>query len=302
MRQMTKGFFLPLFTLSALSAFTSAQTADNPPRQTTTKLLSDRSTSEATAAKPKRSAGNAGRFQNINAPFEPQLEKAEEFFKDFIAKGHPEPRNEFETREEYEARLPQPVDNSKPVYFEVDYWSSYSYDIDRQRLTLRGGEFDPSPFYHEYTPKNTLPFRIDTISEKQRDYLASNAFGVTTAVTEEESNDYYLHLTNGNSLPPALKTTETLPYSDTKQTRLTLSVTLPRDQAKAIAPRLILICGVKLISYSKSVSELSYMIKPTISSPTDKMSYIHGIDATLVSVHIIDKETKQELARWTSGK
>lgn len=260
-------------------------------------ILADRAAGpDGPPPQPVRAASVAGTIAEVKAPFQPQLLTAEEAFKDFYAKAHPKPRDQFETREEYDARLPKPFDNSQLFYFEVTQDSAYSYDIDRQRLTVFGGAFK-SPDYREYKLTGLVPFSIHRKIDDKGSYEASNAYGKTVTVTKGYINDFFLHLINGKSLPAALKVPNKKSYEPSEQ--LALSVALPRDQAKEVAPRLALVCGVRFVSYAKSVMECTLSSKATISSPTELAVFAYGIDAQLVSLHIIDKQTKEELVRWT---
>jgi hypothetical protein len=255
-------------------------------------ILADRA---AALPQPARQAPTAGTFEETKAPFEPQLKDTEATFKEFIAKGHPKPRDQFETREEYEARLPKPFDSSEVLYFEVTQEASYSYDIDKQRLTLVGGEFK-NPDFREYKLTGLAPLAIHRKLSDTGRYEASNAFGKTVTVTKGYFYDYYLHLTNGKSLPATLKVPGRKSYDKSEQ--LTLSVTIQRDQAKEVAPRLAIVCGVRFVAYAKSAHECTLATTATIARPSDLAVFANGIDADLVSIHIIDKQTKEELARW----
>ena len=62
---------------------------------------------------PIRAAPSAGTFEEVKSPFEPKLKNTEEVFDDFVAKGDPKPRDQFETREEYETRLPKLLTTQK---------------------------------------------------------------------------------------------------------------------------------------------------------------------------------------------
>lgn len=243
-----------------------------------------------------RAASPAGTIVEVRAPFQPQLQTTEAAFKDFYAKSHPKPRDQFETREEYEARLPKPFDNTQLFYFEVTQDAAYSYDIDRQQLTVFGGAFK-SPDYREYKLADLVPFSLHRKIDDKGTYEASNAYGKTVTVTKGYINDFFLHLTNGKSLPAALKVPNKKSYEPSSQ--LALSVALPRDQAKEVAPRLALVCGVRFLSYTKCVMECTLSSKATITNPTELAVFAYGIDAQLVSIHIIDKQTKEELVRWS---
>jgi hypothetical protein len=255
-------------------------------------ILADRAAA-AVQSQPVRQAPTEGTFEETKAPFEPQLKDVEATFRDFFAKGHPEPRDQFETREEYEARLPKPFDNSEVFYFEVTQEASFAYDIDKQRLTLVGGEFK-SPDYREYKLTGLVPLSIHSKVENKGTYDASNAYGKDVTVTRGYRKDYFLHLTNGKTLPAALK----VAGKESESEQLTLSVNLPREQAKEIAPRLALVCGVRFIAYARSAYEGTMATTATISTPFELTFFASGIDGELVSIHVLDKQSKEELARW----
>ena len=279
----------PMILAEKAAALASPKPAPEAP------ILANQATSPA-APKAAPEAPRAGIFEEMKSPFEPQLKDTEAAFKDFIAKGHPKPRDQFETREEYEARLPKPFDNTEVFYFEVTNNASFSYDIDKQRLTLVGGEFK-KPRYEKYDLTGLVPLLISKKYEDKGKYEASNSYGKTVTVQKTYVNDYYLHLSNGKSLPASLKASDKNSFSDTIE-KLALSISMPRDQAKEGAPLLCLVCGVRLLAYAKSVQECTLAGKATISNPSELAVFANGIDAQIVSVHIINKQSKEELARW----
>jgi hypothetical protein len=256
------------------------------------------------AVKAAAEAAAKGTFEETKSPFQPQVRDTVATFRDFETKANPEPRNQFETQEEYETRLPKPFDNSEVFYFEVAEEASFSYDIEKQRLTLVAGEFK-SPDYREHTLAYTTlaeltPLSIHSKIDDKGSHEASNAYGKTVTVSKIYVSDYFLHLTNGKLLPDALK----VPGRKTidRHAQLSLSVTMDRDRAKELGPQLTLVCGVRFIAYAKSAFQCTATLKPTITAPTEAAVFSHGIDAELISLHIIDKLSKDEFARWKQGE
>jgi hypothetical protein len=185
--------------------------------------------------------------------------------------------------------------STQVIYFVADDDASFSYDIDKQRLTIVGGAFK-SPDYNDYKLTGLAPFCIHTKYDDKGTFEASNSFGKTVTVKRASFYHHFLHLTNGKAVPPAFKVPGKRSYD--KSERLALTISMPRDQAKDVAPSLSLVCGVRLLGYAKSTMECTTSKKATIDSPSELAAFAYGIDAQLVSLHVINKQTKEELARW----
>lgn len=133
--------------------------------------------------------------------------------------------------------------------------------------------------------ENQLPIEID-YNIREND-----------APNKEHINQNYLFIVNGDKISPRLKAPlKKDDYFGREQ--IALSVKLPRDTAKEVAPNLAVVCGVKFLDYTRSVDG-SYINKRTISDPTEHYYLVNCIDAELVSLHLINQESKQQLIKWT---
>lgn len=241
-------------------------------------------------------ASEVGHFSEVRALFTKTITEIEPFFRGFVTKGHPSSRDQFETQEQYEARLPKPIDQATVFYFSVERAANFKYDIDRQRLLVTGGEIK-DPGYREYKYDSAIPLMIFYRSEEKDKYEASNAYGKTVTVTKDYFYECFLHLTNGKKLNQKLRTKGMEDYSVVES--LGLSFPIATADAKELAPNLALVVGVRFSDYKRSISECTLYSKATIQRPAELSVFCTGIDAELVSVHVIDKRTKQEYASWT---
>ena len=294
-RQGTKGERFTVYAQDPASHKVYVSVIDSSGQQIALNIADD-ALALAQSGKMQAAASIGGTFAEPNTPFDAEIQSAATFLKDFYEKGHPKDRDQFETREEYEARLPKPVDSSKVIYLELSEQAGFSYDIDRQRLTVFGGQFR-SPRYREYKLEGLAPLVIQHTIDEKGQYDASNAYGKSIKVTKAYTFDYVLHLNNAKLIPAQLKIPSKHSYEESQQ--LALSAAMPREQAKEAAAHLTLICGVRVLDYKHSVMECTMSGKPTMDDPYDIASFAYGADAELISVHIINKTTKQELVRWT---
>ena len=278
------------------------KTLSKESNQLLSKLKDERKAAAQKASAEKMAAEVAakGTFEEVTSHFEPALQDTKITFEDFYSKGHPEARDQFETQQEYEARLPKIFDSTQILSFELTHEAAYSYDIDAQKLTVSAGGVC-NPDYSTYRLNRNIPFKVFQRLQRGASYQGVTASGREFVVDVTMLHSYFLHLTNGESLPESLK----IPFKEPSQTKgheqLALTITLPRDKAKEIAPRVALVCRVKFTDYSKSASECTELIKPTIANPRETGFFSWGIDAELISLHLIDKLSKQEFARWSQG-
>ena len=68
--------------------------------------------SETASPAAGTTSDTSGTFSETRSPFLPSLTEIEPFFQQFIDRGHPTPRDQFETQEEYSARLPKDLDST----------------------------------------------------------------------------------------------------------------------------------------------------------------------------------------------
>lgn len=221
-----------------------------------------------------------------------QVENVEQFFAEFLAKGTVPPKTDFETNEEYQRRLPPPIDPSKVVYIAVDHEEpmfishyslkeieQFSYEIDSQQATIQVGKYSPRSLTRwTRRPKSVL------VHSKKRffdSYEGSNAFGVTRTVTKSETDDYVLNLINIREWP-----------KDTFQNGcLKVNLRLPREQAKALSEDFEFIIGIAPVGYDKSGKHMSDIYTPTIDLPQESKRYELSIDVRLVKIILREKST-----------
>ncbi len=134
--------------------------------------------------------------------FKFKLEKTNQFFQLFEANKTPPKRGEFETKEEYEKRLPKPFDSSQILFFRVNNSFKYKYDIDSQNLMFFAGEKIDYSGLTEYNPINSFPIIIEREFEDKGSYEASNAYGRTVTVEKTWVTDYVIYFMNKDKWPP----------------------------------------------------------------------------------------------------
>lgn len=226
-----------------------------------------------------------GKFDDVAVPFNFPIEDTKKFFNDFIEKGSPKNSDQFETRAEREARFPK----SSVYYFEIEIGKVFSYKIDQQKLTFYAGFLlDPTLSKYEYglykyKLDKQLPLWINSDTES----LAGQSI----------SYSYYLFLVNGDKIAPSIKVENAIDKLSVHE-GLALSLMLPRDTAKTTSENLALICGIKCLAYDRSFKQVTGEKKPTIGEP-QRIYLTSGIEAELVSLHLINEKTKQQLLKWT---
>ncbi len=239
----------------------------------------------------------ASSFNDVAVPFNEKIEDTESFFEDYKSKRDVKPRDQFETQEEYEARLPKRMDPKKVFYFEISESASLSYDIDKQRMTLLAGNIDDAGKY--------LEISICTKNNKVGNHEASNAYGKKVTVEEINCKNFKLFFEDKKLIPQQFRADyeekdNPLKVSNFFRHQLTMSVKLPREIGKDAAPHLAIVCGVQFIYiYKDSFFNLGWISKPTIENPLENAHFFYGIPAKLVSLNLINKNTKQQLAIWT---
>lgn len=246
------------------------------------------------AAQAQKASLTGRVFSEGRRPFDETLTDSEKFFETYIATGHPKPRDQFETQQEYEARLPKPSDAKRIYYFTVDHEPSFTYDINTERLTLFAGVFK-SPDYQDYNLSGMVPFSFHQKYDDMGTHEASNAYGKTVTVKKAYYYEYFFHFAP-KSFDPRLSASDKAKYVPTQ--RLALTFRIPRDQAKEAAAHLSLVCGVRLLDPKRSVRECTLSTKPTIDRPYELATFSSGIDAEVLSVHVVDTRTKEEIARF----
>lgn len=131
------------------------------------------------------------------------VEEVAPFFSDFQKKGMKPTRGEFETKEEYEKRLPKPWDSEKVVFFSLNRSKlnkAYRYDVDRELLTVQGGKvpISASDLKKEFAG---TPVTIFDEWEDKGEYEAKNGFGERVTVKKTWLTEYVLFLDNIGPLP-----------------------------------------------------------------------------------------------------
>ena len=251
--------------------------------------------SETASPAAGTTSDTSGTFSETRSPLLPSLTEIEPFFQQFIDRGHPTPRDQFETQEEYSARLPKDLDSTIIYYFVVKGAAAFQYDIDRQRLLISAGEFEV-PRYNNYSIGIMVPVKIFGCLQDKGDYEGSNSYGKTATVTKANSYDYFFHLTNGKALSSKLRI-KSKDYSDVES--LGLSFPIATADAKKLAPDLVLVCGVRFLDYKRSIYECTGVHKPTVDNPSEFCFYSKGIDAEIASLSVVNTQTMEEFARWT---
>lgn len=194
-------------------------------------------------------------------------------------------RGEFETKEEYQKRLPKPYDPSKLYYFNTKF--KYKYDIDKQILTIKGGEKykDWEMIRHKALGSFSILFQNEIINKGN--YKASNEYGVSVTVEKTYYFEYVLYF-------ELFKKWKEQYFKDNS-----IQIELPNLEPK-LAERLshdieFILC-VTIPSPDLCGSECYLVKKPEIDDPTDTSSFLKYAHAFLKKIIIWDK-TKNELVK-----
>ncbi len=204
-------------------------------------------------------------------------------------------RAQLETTDEYRKRR---IEKQKSTVFVLEGRpQDYQYDADRQELLLdiafRGGAEAGIP--HDDSPA-VLPIEISRTSEK---YRGSNAFGVSVEVERTVRRHVGLAVT---PIPTAFWATRVrTKFGPEGGNYIAARIPLKRGTASAV-----LRGDIRLIYWAPPSSRSSaptfsgsYEWKPTLSSPTHRVSEYYGVlaDVQTVRVWIVDKTSRTILMK-----
>lgn len=192
-----------------------------------------------------------------------------------------EPKGEFETTEQFEARKKAPP---PAVYAFVAPKPDARYDADAAAFTVELTRYDAKGAYGQFI--DSLIAVVDKI-DSSRFYDASNAFGVSVKVYQRTIGRW------GIVIP------------DEPQRYLKLKVPVPPDRAQALKDRLSLMVVVRtnaesrpLVSSKDKLETGSSYEKPTIKRPEEATIYEHGLEADLLGIWVFDRESGEVLAKF----
>jgi hypothetical protein len=239
----------------------------------------------------------------VTTHFEEKIEDTEDFFQKFVNSPIVLKRDQFETEEEFRARIPKPVDTSKIYYFTADEGASVSYSIETSELTVMGGWAVKGEDigYHSYDMKDAPPLIIKTVLDDQGTYIASNLYGKEVEVKKSHVHDYIFHITNPIEIR---KGSFLIPSPDKLREGhvLSIRVKIDRDKAKSLSENLRIVIGVKLAGQERSVTECTKRMEPKIDNPREVSWFAHGFDAEIVEIRLIDPTTNTQYARASKSR
>lgn len=221
-----------------------------------------------------------------------EIKDTKRFFEWFYRQSQVPERNQFETEKEYKKRLSPLFNSKKVIYFTVApdpldslMESNYKYDIEGRRLTMFAGEGRVIKDFIGEVPQQLgegTPIMILEEKQDKGSYAATNAFGASVMVRKTFYIDYILNFLNADKFPTGV-------LSD--GSKLTLTVTLPPEEAKKLSKRLDIVVGVTLPGYEHSASIVALTVEPTVDKPTELAYFQYVLDAKLVTVLLRDRTT-----------
>lgn len=223
-----------------------------------------------------------------------KLTDTKSFFEQFTSKKERQERGEFETKKEYERRMSNQADTSSVLFFRLDKkplysHKNYKYDLDAEKLTFTSGECINYQ-YHDYELSAGTSVVIQTRSEDNGTYEASNAFGKSVTVEKTYFYDYVLNFINLSNVPDSV--------FDKSECTFNLSISKGPKEAEKLSKNLLLVIGVKLLGYQQSAHDCVVLLKPTIDSPSELAKFSYLIEVKLVKLILYDNVSKTILAQF----
>jgi hypothetical protein len=182
------------------------------------------------------------------------------------------------------------MDRNTSYFLPISKAAAFRYDIDTQTLSVIGGTFT-SPNYREYKVVDSVPVAISEGFNNNGTYEATNEFGAKAVVTREYFHDYFLHIKNLSPFESFKRKSEG-PETES----FVLNVSLPRDEAKAVADDLRVVCEIRISGRDECASECVLTSEPTVSRPRDQAFFSHGMGAEIVSLRVVNIKTMEQFA------
>src|SRR5690606_19412460 len=160
-------------------------------QQQATPEVASPSTELAPTVQPEK-AWEPSVFQGAEKAVRPN--PANRFFSEFNSAVEKSGRTEFETTEEYEARLDsaaflKPFTTQSAYAIDLQY-DSVSYDADKQEYSSYSGLWCQKG----YPIKEGISCSVSQVIDESEEYIGQNAFGTTAEVSRERGRDFYLVL------------------------------------------------------------------------------------------------------------
>lgn len=228
-----------------------------------------------------------------------------EFYKEMA--GPAITKGEFETTAEFEARLSEIKRPSAALVEVVLKPERFRYDADAEAFKVYIHEIDPGSAYQlAYMPKEletilgnynySKPVQIRTNREEADagEYVATNAYGAETTVSESRAIEYVIFDNKGRN---KLSSGDDLFTERGKYETATLSIPVPRDKAQETKS------GLRMVTYVEPkmpwAAETSYRSKPTRQYPTDRRTTFRMAFADIKCVGVLNAEGEL-LAHWAT--
>lgn len=226
-------------------------------------------------------------FQGTEKEF--RANPANRFFSEFSSTVEKSGKTEFETSQEYEARLDstrflEPFTTQSAYAIDIQY-DSVSYDADKQEYSSYSGLWCQKG----YPIKEGISCSISQVIDESEEYIGQNAFGTTAEVSRERGRDFYLVL-DGSSR----KHLETSKVSGS--TLINTRCPVPVEVAKQINTKRVAIGLVIRLREPRILSGHTRYQEATVQNPTDKIFSSVGVPAVIVNTVCYNKDTLEILS------
>ncbi len=210
--------------------------------------------------------------------FSQQIEDIQEFFGTFIANAQPLQRDKFETKVEYAARLPSPVNLTQSFYFPLA-GKEFLYSVEMGIATFVSASY----FRRDYAE-----LRLPSVEERSGSHTTwTNAFGAKFSVSVIRKREYEILIYNHKAVPKALRCEDCLGCS----------VRLDRVYARENEHYLRLVAGVRFIDWKRNHHK-SFHERPEFPIGLETYWDQYQIDGYLSSLHLINTNTSEQLRHW----
>jgi hypothetical protein len=193
-------------------------------------------------------------------------------------------RKEFETREEYNKRVPA-WDSERIFYFPVPLrygQKNYSYNTDKQKITIFGGSYGS---INNSRTEGLGTINSEVIFGESKYYNGENLFGKKVKVESYSKTSVLLCVKNTNELIKKKMWPDTGMSTDEY---FSITFDLSIDKAKIISKNLRIIVGVTISDYSSAIEGKSSEDTATIDNPTHVFNFDYGIICTIKKFVVID--------------
>jgi hypothetical protein len=200
---------------------------------------------------------------------------AQKFFSLFKERTTAAAKGEFETTEQFKARIANADSILAPLSVTKKYGfftrGRLEYDADKQLFKSFSGEWCSNGYPFD----DLISCQLGSYTETQDNYVGSNAFGATATVDRERGEDYYLLFSRKSKSARALK--------DKENYFLPIKCPVPVEKAKQVKDTIsVLVVG--RIEKPEWVRGLARIEDATVQNPREAYYQSYGIPFALTEI------------------